>query len=294
VKMEMEGKIEFKEDYTGIARMDRGASFAIEEKRGSRRTSLRAEPGEGGQPVYEFRVGRESRPFDAEAAAWLARVIELVMLESGTDADVRVRRVYNQEGLRGVLELINRVRSESARGIYYSELFRLDNLPDDAITEILRRVGRQLDSDYTLACILIAYVDGYLQREATREAFLACLSSLDSDYETRRVLQSGLDRRNRSPEELAVLLAAVGDMRSDYEAGQFLAAFDPNLLADAGTSRAYFAALDGLDSDYEKANVLTTLARRAGRDEHLREAFLEAARHIESEYEYARVVRALQ
>ncbi len=294
VRMEMEGKIEFNDDYSGIVRLDEGAEFSIEEKRGRKRTSLQVEAGDGGQPVYHFRIGRDSRPFDAEGAAWLARTIDLLMVQAGIDADVRVRRVYEQEGFRGVLALVERAESEHAQGIYWSEALGLDNLRDDEIIEILQHVRRDFQSDYTRACMLIEYVDGHLQREATREAFLAALSSIDSDYEAHRVLQSGLDRRDRTPGELAVLLEAVRGIRSDYETAQFLSAFDPDLLADEGVRGAYFAALDGLESDYERARVLITLARRAGDDQRLREACLAAAEHIQSQYEYARVIRALR
>ena len=294
VRMEMKGRIEFKDDYTGIIRLDKDAAFTIEEKRGRRKTRLQVEPGDGGQPVYHHRVGRDSRPFDAEGAAWLARTIDFLMLEAGIDADVRVRRVYEREGFLSVLALIKRVESEHAQGIYYAEVFGLDNLRDDEIIEVFQRVQRDLKSDYTRACILIAYVDHHLGRAATREAFHSCLSSVKSDYEMCRVLQSGLDRQNRTPEELAVLLAEVYDIESDYEAAQVLSAFHPDQLADEGTRRAYFAALDGLESDYEKAGVLISLARRAEDDTPLRKACLAAAERIQSPYEYSRVVQALR
>src|SRR4030042_858944 len=133
--------------------MDEGADFAIEEKRGRHKTSRRAEPGEGGQPVYNFRVGRDSRPFDAEGAAWLARTIDFLMVEAGIDADVRVRRVYEQEGLRGVLALVERAESEHTQGIYWSEVFGLGNLRDEEIIEVLQHIRGDFKSDYTRACI---------------------------------------------------------------------------------------------------------------------------------------------
>ena len=294
VKMETEGRVEFNHDYTGIERLDDGARFAIEEKRGRRKTSLCVTRGEEGRPVYDFRVGRNSRPFDAEGAAWLANSIEFLLVEAAIDADVRVRRVHEQEGLRGVLELVESVESEETRGIYCAEFLGLDDLGDEEIVEILRRSRSDFDSDYTRANILIAYLDDHLGRASTHGAFLATLAAMKSDHEVRRVLQSALDRDGRTPEELAVLLAALPDVRSDYESAQFLSAFDPALLADEATSRAYFAALESLDSDYEKAGVLISLARRTANDDRLRADCLAAADRIRSYHEYSRVRRALQ
>jgi beta-lactamase regulating signal transducer with metallopeptidase domain len=294
VKVKMEGRIQFTEDYSGIVRLDPDAGFVIQEKRGRRTTSLRVEPGAQGQPVYHFQVGRDSRPFDSEGAAWLAHSVEFLMLVSGMDADVRVRRAYEQGGLRGVLALIDQAESEIVQGTYYGELFALDNLRDDEVVEVLQRIPHDIHSETVRASTLVAYADNHLRREGTRDAFLGCLSSLKSDFEKSRVLQSGLDREGRTPGELAVLLAAAKDLKSDYEAGQFLAAFRPDLLADEGARRAYFATLDDLDSDFEQANVLATLVRRAGSDETLRTACLEAAQRIGSGYEYARVMRTLR
>lgn len=294
VKVKMEGRIQFAEDYSGIVRLDPDAGFVIQEKRGRRTTSLRVEPGARGQPVYHFQVGRDSRPFDSQGAAWLARTVEFLMLVSGMDADVRVRRAYEQGGLRGVLTLIDQAEPETVRGTYYCEFLAMENLRDDEVVEVLKRIPHDIHSETVRASTLVAYVDNHLRREGTRDAFLGCLSSLKSDFEKSRVLQSGLDREGRTPGELAVLLAATKDLESDYEAGQFLAAFRPDRLADEGARRAYFATLDGLDSDFEKANVLATLVRRAGSDETLRTACLEAAQRIGSGYEYARVMRTLQ
>lgn len=294
VKVKMEGRIQFAEDYSGLVRLDPDAGFVIQEKRGRRTTSLRVEPVAQGQPVYHFQVGRDSRPFDSEGAAWLARTVEFLMLVSGMDADVRVRRAYEQGGLRGVLTLIDRAEPETVRGTYYCELLAMENLLDDEVVEMLKRIPHDIHSETLRASTLVAYVDNHLRREGTRDAFLGCLSSLKSDFEKSRVLRSGLDREGRTPGELAVLLAATKDLESDYEAGQFLAAFQPDLLADEGARRAYFATLDDLDSDFEKANVLATLVRRVGSDETLRTACLEAAQRIGSGYEYARVMRTLR
>ena len=294
VKVKMEGRIQFTEDYSGIVRLDPDAGFVIQEKRGRRTTSLRVEPGSQGQPVYLFQLGRDSRPFDSKGAAWLARTVEFLMLVSGMDADVRVRRVYEQGGLRGVLTLIDQAEPQTVRGTYYCEFLAMENLRDDEVIEVLKQIPHDIHAETLRVPPLVAYVDNYLRREGTRDAFLGCLSSLKSNFEKSRVLQSGLDREGITPGELAVLLAAAKDLESDYEAGRFLAAFRPDLLADEGARRAYFATLDGLDSDFEKANVLATLVRRAGSDETLRTACFEAAQRIGSGYEYARVMRTLR
>jgi len=294
VKLEMEGGIEFKEGHTGIVRMDPNASFEIEEKRGRRRTSLTASPGAGGSPVYNFRIGHQARPFDAGGAAWLERALEFICLQAGLDADVRVLRAYEKDGIRGVWPLIDQVDSPTAQSIYYCEFLSLDGLKDQEIEEALRRSGRRLDSDYLRASVLIEYVSRHLQRPETWDTFLETFSSLRSSWEMRRVLQTGLESGQRTPDELGLLLGAVAEMSSDHEASEFLSAFNPELLTAAKTHRAYFAALDGLRSDHEKAEVLISLARKSRGDAGMQEACFEAAQNLGSQFEFSRVARALR
>jgi beta-lactamase regulating signal transducer with metallopeptidase domain len=294
LKLEQDGRIRFDETYTSIARMDDDAHFMIEERKGRRTIKLQAKAGDDGRPLYEYKVGRETKPFDEEAAEWLARSLQAVLLEIGISAETRVRKAYEQGGSQGVLALIEQVDSDFSKGICYSEFFALDSLRDDEIVDVLEHLPGDIDSDYELATTLITYVDRHLARESTRASFLKCMSSMGSDHERSRVLQSGLIRDDLTQAEVAILLEAARRMDSDYQAAQAFAAINSGLLADQEMRRIYFEALERIKSEHEKAEVLSVLARHACRDAKLREACLEAAERLDSIYEYSRVMRALR
>jgi hypothetical protein len=327
LKVEMEGGIEFDEDYSRILRMGEDAYFKLEEKKGRKRVRLEAEPDENGLPEYRYRVGRETMPFDDEAAQWLAGRLGDVMLELGVDADVRVRRAYEKSGSRGVLDMIERVDSDYARAKYYGEFMALDGPSESEIADFLDRMADDLDSDYEMASVLRSYLESHKPTRRTwtplaecissmdsdyekarvltalfaagdvaqEEAVLAfrALSDIDSDYEKARVLMTVFDRGDMAQGNAVAALGAVGDIDSDYEAARVLSSVDPDLLSDMTVRRAYFEAFGHIDSDYEKAGVLLKLAPRARRDEKLREACLDAADGIDSSYEYGRVMKAL-
>lgn len=293
-RMESEGEIDFKDDDSGIERMGEGSRFELEERNGRRRIEVEATPGEGGRPVYAYWVDRKAQPFDQKAAQWLADGLQHTLLELGINAPRRVHRTFEREGARGVLKLIDRVESDYAGRIYYTEYFSLDGLRDEDIRAGLEQMSRNIDSDYEMACVLATEADVLMASKGSTEAFARCVSSIDSDYEKARVLTTAFAHRDLAPDEAAIILHAASSIDSDYEAARVLNIVDPASLADETLSRAFFTALDGIDSDYEKARVLVGVARHVGDNEKLREACLRAADGIDSSYEHSRVERALR
>jgi hypothetical protein len=294
LKLEMDGEIEFTEDDSGILRMGDDAYFELEEKNGRSRIKVEAEPDKNGNPVYRYKVGRKTKPFDEDAAAWLSDILKDIIPEIAINADERVRRAYDRGGSQGVIELLDRIDSDYSKSRHYKEFFALKGLRDVEIGDGLKHMARNLDSDYELATVLASGLDRFLAGERTRNAFLSCLTAVDSDYEKARVIKNALDKNKLTGADMAALLTATGDINSDYETARVLTAVDVDLLSDSATRSAFFKVLKDIDSDYEKARVLSSLARHAKKDETLRKACMDAAETIDSEYEYGRVIKALR
>jgi hypothetical protein len=293
-KTEMKGKIEFEEDDSGIARMGEDSYFKIEEKRDGKKYKLEVEPGEDGRPVYEFKIGRKTRPFEGEGEEWFAGVLRRMLPEIGINADIRVKNTYEKDGVRGIRDLIGRIDSDYAKSIHYREFFTMDGLDSRETGDVLKQAAQELESDYEMASVLSTYVDRHFTSGHGHEGFSMCMSSMESDYEKARVLKTALSRPNLGRKAMSVVLDAAGSIDSDYEAARVLSAVDPDVLSDTETRRQYFEVLTNISSDYEKARVLAELAPYAREDEELREACMEATDSIDSDYEYGRVMRALR
>jgi hypothetical protein len=290
----MKGKIVFSEDESGIEWMDDGAHFKIESRKNGRRMTFEAEPGEAGVPVYMYKVGRKTEPFDNEAAAELAGLIQSSLLHLGINADVRVRKTYDEGGTSGVVSLIDQLDGEYFKGIYYAEYFTLEDLSDDDVGSVLEHLAQDLSSDYEMASALMSCVDNYPPGEGSKGGFMDCMSSIDSDYEKARVLKMLLHRPKLAHEAMSVAFEAAEDIDSDYEAAAVLRSVHPDLLLDERMRHRYFKALQHVDSDYEKAEVLLWLLPFAREDKTLHEDCRKAADLIASDHEYSRVARALR
>jgi beta-lactamase regulating signal transducer with metallopeptidase domain len=294
LNLKMKGKIVFSEDDSGIEWMDDDAHLKIESKKNGKRIIIEAKPGAGGVPVYTYKVGRKTEPFDNEAAALLAGLIHSSLLHLGINADVRVRKTYDEDGASGVVSLIDQLDGEYSKGIYYAEYFTIEDLGDDDVGSVLEHMAQDLDSDYEMASALISCVDKHPPAEGSSDAFMDCISSIDSDHEKSRVLRMLLHRRTLPYEAMDVAFEAAAGINSDYEAGAILRAVNPDLLLDDRMRHSYFKALERIDSDYERAEVLLWLLPLAREDKRLREDCWKAAELIDSDHEYSRVARPLR
>jgi len=295
LELEMKRRIKFNDDATGIEWMGDDAYLKLEEKKGRRKTTLEAEPDADGNPVYTYKIGRKTQPFDDEAEKWLAGVLQTVVLELAIDAEARVQHTYQEKGSAGVFAMIGEVDSGHSRSVYYREYLALQDLSDSEIVDGLEKMAGDIESDYEMAALLVPNVDVLLVSDDRRTAFLKCMASIESDYEKSRVLKAALlHRDDLTYDEMAAVLEAAGMIESDYELARVMMGVDPELLSDETLRTAYFEVFGNIESDYEKAGVLLSLARPARKDEALRKACLNAAQGIESDHEYGRVVRALR
>lgn len=293
-KLEVEGTVEFNEDDSGIVWMADDARFEIKEEKWLGAKSVEATAGTDGRPVYEYKEGRSIKSFDDEASEWLATTLRHVMLMTGINAYPRVRETYEQDGVHGILVLIDEVDSGYAKGIYYSEFLALSGLEDSDITPVLEHLPYDIESDYVVASVLGEYVDRHLGREGTNEAFVSCVVSMESDFQKATVLQRALQRGDLTHPEAILLMEAAAGIESDFQAANVLTAIERGLLTDERTRRAFFDAVKRVESDHQKAEILSSVASYARKDPSLRDEFLEAAECIESQFQRSRVKRALR
>ena len=113
---------------------------------------------------------------------------------------------------------------------------------------MLAQAGREIDSDFELASLLIDSADKLLVDEGARQAYFEAARSIQSDFEMARVYKSALKRGPVSSPILAAILDASRDIESDFEEASLLVQI-AKLQALDNTSRApFFSALGTVDS----------------------------------------------
>jgi beta-lactamase regulating signal transducer with metallopeptidase domain len=281
------GEIEFTDDDADVKRMSPGGYLKIREddRRGGRTIEFRADA--SGNIQRRFWVGASERPFEPEGRQWLAQALPRFIRQTGIGAPARVARILKTKGAPGVLAEISLIEGSWAKRVYFAELLKAGPLETGVIRSMLAQAGREIDSDFELASLLIDGADRLLVDHSTRQAYFDASRTIDSDFEMRRVYSSVLKRGAVSPDGLAGMLQASAAIDSDFEQASLLAEI-AKLSALDHTSRApFFKALATVGSDFEHRRVLSALARRSDLAPETITAMVESAGGIGSDFEKA-------
>ncbi len=290
VEIRYDGEVEFTDDDTDVKRLTPGGSLRIRD--GGMMTSLlgghTAEfiADNSGNITRRFWVGSSERPFDPEGRKWLASVLPRFIRQSGIGASARVARILKSKGPAGVLAEIALIDGSWGKRKYFSELLKTGSLDAATIRQVLEQAGREIDSDFELASLLVENSDRLLVDDTTAQAYFEAARSIQSDFELRRVLSSAVKRR-LSPSVLASLLTTSRNIDSDFEEASLLIDVAKLQSLDNTTRPAFFTALDTVESSFEHRRVLTALGTRSDLPQETVGAMLTSSASVSSDFEAA-------
>jgi bla regulator protein blaR1 len=327
LQVTIRGKVEFAEDYSDITAISpTNGELRISERRGGVTRKFEATPSADGIK-RAYSVNGEPKPLDAEARAWLAKLLNDTVRQGGYDAPARVTRLLERGGPSGVLAEISKLQGDYVKRLYFSELLKQGNLDAETARLALRQAAREISSDYEKAEMLIRMAGTYLRDDRFRSVYLEGAGTIHSDYERGRALKAVLKKGSLDKDNLLFVLKSVNVIESDYEKAELLVKLSHifpldeslqmafldaarTIKSDYEKGRAITGLLDTnpanqqtwltvvkgatlLDSDYEKAQLLIRVADTHRRDETVRNALTDAARGIQSEHERGRVLSAI-
>lgn len=245
-----------------------------------------------GNITRRFRVGSTERPFEPEGREWLARILPRFIRQSGLNAKERVARFLSGGGIDAVLAEIARIDGSYGKRLYFSQLLRQAPLDAGGARRVLEQAGREIDSDYELATLLIDVTGRLVLDAAARQAYFAAAKGIDSDYEMRRVYTAALDRGGMTVPLVVSLLEGARELDSDYEAATLLIDVVRRQRIDGALRTPFFGALTTIGSAYEKARVLQALLRRGDVAEDTLVAAIDETLSIASDHEASQVLMA--
>ena len=292
VEVSYNGSIEFTDDDTDVKSLGPHGWLKISDGKWFSGQRVEFQADGSGNIQRRFWVGRSEKPFEPEGRQWLAQVLPRFIRQTGLGAPRRVARILASKGPAGVLAEISLIEGSWAKRLYFTELLKADGLDPRTIEQILAQAGREIDSDFELASLLIGSADRLLVDDAARKAYFDAARTIDSDFEMRRVYSAALKRVEPTPQLLATLLDASTGIDSDFEQASLLLDVALKQPLDATTRDPFFKALGTVASDFEHRRVLSALA--AGKqDAATVSAMLESAATIASDFEQASLLLEL-
>ncbi len=284
LELTVRGEVEFNDDYTEVRSIARGGSLEIRETRGGVRRRLEVESGPGGGLSVSYFVNGQSRPYDADAKAWFARVLDEAVTESGLNAGPRAQKILKERGAGGLLDEISRLKSDHVKHLYFQELFKSGSLDASAATRVIGIAAREMSSDHYKAQVLSGLPEQVMRDESVRTAFLQAAGTINSDHYRAQILLAGLKSDKLSKEALLLALKGVGGISSDHYKTQVLLKVVESDFEDGAIRSAYVDAAATVGSDHYRAQALMAVLKRGDVSKETLSAALKAARGISSDH----------
>jgi hypothetical protein len=284
LEMTVRGEVEFNDDYTEVKRITDGGSLEIRETRGGARRRLEIEAGPGGGLSVSYFVNGQSRPYDADAKAWFARVLDEAVTESGLNAGPRAQKILKERGAGGLIDEISRFKSDHVKHLYFQELFKSGRLDEHSATRAIGVAARQMSSDHYKAQVLAGLQEQATRDEATRAAFLEAAGTIRSDHYRAQTLLAGLKSDRLSKEALVLALKGAGGISSDHYKTQVLLKVAESDFEDAAIRSAYVEAAATVGSDHYRAQALSAVLKRGDISKEALQSVLKAASGISSDH----------
>lgn len=282
-----DGEIELSDDDTDVKKLSPGGSLKIKDGWMLSAHTVELTADASGNITRRFWVGFSERPFEPEGRQWVAKMLPRFIRQTGIGAAARVARILKARGPAGVLAEIALIEGSWGKKIYFTELLRTASLDSATVRQVLAQAGREIDSDFELASLLIDSADKLMIDEGTRQAYFEAARSIESDFEMRRVYSSALKRGPVSGPVLAGILDASRHIDSDFEEASLLIQIAKLQPLDNTTRAPFFAALGTVESDFEHRRVLSALADRTDLTQETIGAMLTSGATVQSDFEAA-------
>lgn len=235
--------------------------------------------------------GVKKTDLNTEDKALLEQCVE-TLIDYGIDAADRVRRTFAKNGSAGVLNEVNRFKSDFVKEMYLSWLLKNQNLSKDEMITLLNKADQYLGSDYYKSELLNGVMTSFLSDEATSEAYLRTVTNIKSDYYQYTTINNLL-KTSLNEKQFDEVLAIVDQMKSDYYQSEVL----KNLLNNAAISNNNFPKVmnmaANMKSDYYKSEIISALLQNKDIGNDRYSQTIAAMQSIKSDYYQSEILKKL-
>lgn len=266
---------------------------AIEERREGVKRSMTFKLEKDGQVTRSYAVAGRPAPLDDEAKRWLARVMPVMLRETGLHREQRVDRLLAKGGHRAVIEEMKLILSSHSRRQYVQSLLGRGPLPATEFSPLMSVIA-DMDGDYDKRQALTALINKQVLNPAQQVDVLKRAATMGSNYEQRSVLVALASKVSPDATVASAWQATLRTMESDHERGEVVRALVRREAGTAGIMDLALTSAREIGGDFERATALATLAKHLGTPTAAQvSAYAEAAGGIRSDFERRNALEAL-
>lgn len=287
LRLQTKGEITFTDDETMIKSIS-GNGFVKFKKNGNK---VEVAPDNTGELIYTVNDGIPRKtPSDLDKKL-IARAIK-EMINVGFDAKNRVRRIYDKGGSNAVLTAIDDLKNDYVKSTYFEHLIAETKLTGDEMTNVARKIGEDVSSDFEKAKVLKKISATYLNNEQTTDAYLQAINTISSDFEKANALKVIIDQP-LTPAQYAQVVNITGNINSDFEKAGVLKQLVSHGTPGENNMNTFLEVTHNIGSDFEEANVLKEIVKQGVPTGSSFNRFLDVTGDISSDFEKANVMKEL-
>ena len=294
IDFRLEGKAEFNDDFTDIVSLSRDGSLRLDVKDDGERRRLEIVPGSD-DLVRTWSVNGRERAYDATAREWFAAFLVELDRRTAIGVDQRLPVLLRKGGVAAVLGETGQMRSDYARGVYYSKLAAVTRLSsgdlvrvlgqaasmktdDYYASELLKNLGARAGDDAGVRAAMLRLIQGmsgdYYRAESVKELVgkgrldasemdfvIGVMPTMKSDYYKTEVLKKIVASGIVDPAQRKRLIALVPDIHEAAYAFEFVKALTASGDAKPGEARALVDAAATIGSDYYQYESFAAILR---------------------------------
>jgi len=287
LRLQTKGNINFTDDEAMVNSIsDNG--FIRYKKNGNK---VVVEPDNNGELIYTVNDGIPRKtPTDMDKKV-IARAIK-EMINVGFDAKNRVRRIYDKGGSNAVLTAIGDLKNDYVKSTYFEYLITETKLTSDEMTDVARKIGEDVGSDFEKAKVLKKISFSYLNNDATTDAYLQAINTISSDFEKANALKVIVDQA-LTPAQYTQAVNITGNINSDFEKAGVLKQLISHGTPGESNMNAFLEVTRNINSDFEKGNVLKDVIKQGVPTGSSFNKFLDVTGDINSDFDKANVLKDL-
>lgn len=214
IDFRLEGKAQFNEDFTDLARLSSDGSLRLDVKDDGERRQLEIEPGSGGL-VRTWKVNGHEQPYDAAAREWFATFLIELDRRTAIGVEQRLPVLLRKGGVSAVLEETGRMPSDYARGVYHAKLAGATRLSSGDVVRVLDQATTLKTSDY-YASELFKNLGATVAGADVRAAMFRLIQSMSSDYYRAESVKQAVGTGRLGAPEMDLLIGVIQHMESAY------------------------------------------------------------------------------
>jgi hypothetical protein len=288
-----EGDIDLAPDASGVTAIDDGDYLDVREARAEDERRVRF-TGVDGRIEKKFWVDDEEQPWGADADAFVAEAMPVLLRETAISVDERTAWLLANRGPTGVLDEIDLIRSDFAQRIHTIEYAKSGPIAAPEFARLMQSAERNMGSDFDLRTTLI---EVHALQNPTGENLVALIDaakSIGSDFDARVLLSDIGAGALDTPEAGTAYLDIAGTIGSDFDARHALGPIVTNQGApDEIVGQALDLAGTEIGSDFDLRVLLGEAAARVGTSDVLARAYVNAVRSIGSDFDHKEALMAL-